>query len=66
MPAIALPSVDLMVILQLVVLLGSATAILLIDLWIPANQKRITALLAFAATIAALVVGPMSTQGLTL
>lgn len=66
MPAIALPSVDLMVILQLVVLLGSATAILLIDLWIPANQKRITALLAFAATVAALVVGPMSTQGLTL
>jgi len=66
MAQIALPSIDYMVILQILIIFGSATALLLIDLLIPANQKKITALLSLAATIGALVAGPFSHSGVTM
>ncbi len=66
MAQIALPGIDYMVILQIIIVFGSATVLLLIDLLIPANQKRITALLALVATIAALIAGPYSHAGITM
>ena len=66
MAQIALPSIDYSVILQLVIIFGSATALLIVDLFVPAGRKRITALLAFAVTVVALVAGQYSTAGTTL
>jgi NADH-quinone oxidoreductase subunit N len=66
MAQIALPSIDYSVILQLLIIFGSATALLIVDLFVAAGSKRITALLAFAATIVALVAGQYSTMGSTL
>ena len=66
MAQIALPGIEFMVILQILIIFVSATALLLIDLFIPTAQKRITALLALAATIAALVAGPFSQAGTTM
>lgn len=65
MAQIALPSIDYSVILQLVIVFGSATVLLIVDLFVPAERKRITALLAFAATVAALVAGQYSSAGST-
>lgn len=66
MAQLALPGIDYMVILQILIIFGAAVALLLIDLVIPATQKRITALLALAATIGALVAGPLSHSGVTM
>ncbi len=66
MAQLMLPSIDYMVILQILILAGSALALLLIDLVIPSQHKRVTALLALAATVGALLAGPASTQGVTL
>ncbi len=62
----AFPSIDFMVILQLVIVLAGATVLLLVDLFIPAGRKRVTALLALAITLAALVAGSYATTGTTL
>lgn len=62
----AFPSIDFMVILQLVIVLAGATLLLLVDLFIPAGRKRVTALLALAITLAALVAGSYATTGTTL
>jgi len=40
MAQIALPGIEFMVILQILIIFVSATALLLIDLFIPASQKR--------------------------
>ena len=61
MAQIALPSIDYSVILQLLIIFGSATALLIVDLFVAAGSKRITALLAFAVTIVALVAGQYAT-----
>jgi NADH-quinone oxidoreductase subunit N len=66
MAQIALPGIEFMVILQILIIFVSATALLLIDLFIPASQKRITAMLALAATVAALIAGPFSQSGTTM
>lgn len=66
MAQIALPGIDYMVIIQILIVFGSAMALLLIDLLIPENQKRITALLSLVATIGALVAGAFSHTGMTL
>ena len=66
MAQIALPSIDYSVILQLVIIFGSAATLLIVDLFVAAGSKRITALLAFAAAVAALVAGQYSTTGSTL
>lgn len=66
MAQIALPGIDYMVILQIIIIFGSATALLLIDLIVPENQKRITALLSLVATVGALVAGPFSHTGVTM
>lgn len=66
MAQLALPGIDYMVILQILIIFGAATVLLLLDLLIPAGQKRITALLALAATLGALVAGPYSHQGVTM
>lgn len=66
MAQLLLPGIDATVILQILILAGSALLLLLIDLAIPDQHKRITALLALAATVAAIVAGPMSSQGVTL
>lgn len=62
----AFPSIDFMVIIQLVIVLAGATILLVVDLFIPAGRKRVTAVLALAITIAALVAGNYATTGTTL
>ncbi|MFN5369300.1 MAG: NADH-quinone oxidoreductase subunit N [Roseiflexaceae bacterium] len=62
----AFPSIDFMMIIQLVIVLAGATILLVVDLFIPAGRKRITAVLALAITVAALVAGNYATTGTTL
>ncbi|HEX9440943.1 MAG TPA: NADH-quinone oxidoreductase subunit N [Roseiflexaceae bacterium] len=57
MPEIQIPTPDLNIVLQLLIVFGWATLLLLIDLFIPAGQKRITGWLAIAGLIVAAGVG---------
>jgi NADH-quinone oxidoreductase subunit N len=57
MPEIQIPPVDLSVILQLLIVFGWATALLLIDLFVPTGRKQITGWLAVAGAIAAAAAG---------
>src|SRR5262245_60041503 len=57
MPEIQIPTVDLSVILQLLIVFGWATALLVIDLFVPSNRKQITGWLAVAGAIAAAAAG---------
>ncbi|HET9224829.1 MAG TPA: hypothetical protein VFO07_20115 [Roseiflexaceae bacterium] len=57
MPEIQIPPVDLSVILQLLIVFGWATALLLIDLFVPTGRKQVTGWLAVAGLIAAAAAG---------
>ncbi|MFL5804242.1 MAG: NADH-quinone oxidoreductase subunit N [Roseiflexaceae bacterium] len=57
MPEIPIPTIDLAVVLQLVVVFGWATALLLIDLLVPTGRKQITGWLAVAGLVVAAVAG---------
>src|SRR5262245_6195965 len=57
MPEIQIPPTDLGVILQLLIVFGWATALLLIDLFVPSDRKQITGWLAVAGLIAAAAAG---------
>lgn len=59
MPELQIPSVDLTVVLQLILVGGWAALLLLIDLAIPADQKRITAYLAIAGLVASAIAGAL-------
>lgn len=62
----AFPSIDYTVILQLIIVFAGAVGLLLVDLFIPAKSKRITALLALVITLAALLAGSYASNGTTL
>lgn len=62
----AFPSIDFTVILQLVIVFVGATGLLLVDLFIPTGRKRITALLALAIALGALIAGNYASTGTTL
>jgi NADH-quinone oxidoreductase subunit N len=57
MPDIQIPTPDLSVVLQLVIVFGWATLLLLFDLFVPPGRKQITGWLAVAGLIGAAVVG---------
>jgi NADH-quinone oxidoreductase subunit N len=57
MPDIQIPPIDLGVSLQLLIVFGWATLLLLIDLFVPANNKRLTGYLSLAGVVAAAVAG---------
>jgi NADH-quinone oxidoreductase subunit N len=59
MPELQIPSVDLNVVLPLLLVGGWASLLLLIDLAIPAGQKRITAYLAIAGLVASAIAGAL-------
>lgn len=52
-----IPTVDISVVLQLAVVFGWATVLLLVDLFVPPDQKRITGYLALAGLVVAAVAG---------
>ncbi len=54
---IAIPPIDYTVILQLLIVFGWATALLLVDLLVPRGQKRVTGYLALAGVVVAAAVG---------
>jgi NADH-quinone oxidoreductase subunit N len=54
---IQIPSIDMTLVLQMTIVFGWATILLLIDLFVPENQKRITGFLAIVGLIAAIVAG---------
>lgn len=60
MTELQIPAVDFSVVLQLLIVAGWGAALLLIDLFIPIGQKRLTAYLAVAGLIASAVVGALS------
>jgi NADH-quinone oxidoreductase subunit N len=57
MPDIQIPTPDLSVMLQLAIVFGWATALLLVDLFVPPGRKQITGWLAVAGLIAAAAAG---------
>jgi NADH-quinone oxidoreductase subunit N len=57
MPEIPLPTVDLAVVLQLAIVFGWATVLLLIDLFIPTDRKQLTGWLAIAGLVVAAAAG---------
>src|SRR5918911_1513608 len=57
MPEIQIPSIDLSALLQLAIVFGWATALLIFDLFVPAGRKFITGWLAVAGLIAAAAAG---------
>ncbi len=57
MPEIQIPPIDLSVVLQLLIVFGWATVLLLVDLFVPPASKHITAYLAAAGLIVAAVAG---------
>src|SRR5215212_6425181 len=57
MPEIPIPPIDLGVSLQMLIVFGWATLLLLIDLFVPANNKRLTGYLSLAGVLAAAVAG---------
>jgi NADH-quinone oxidoreductase subunit N len=59
METLEMPAVNFAVVLQLLLVAGWGTILLLIDLAIPANQKRITAYLAAGGLVAAAVIGAL-------
>jgi NADH-quinone oxidoreductase subunit N len=58
MPALEVPQIDYTVILQALIVLGWGVALLLIDLGIPQERKRLTGLLALAGLLVAAAAGP--------
>src|SRR5690242_3699341 len=69
MPDFQPPSVDISVVIQLVIVFGWAIVLLIIDLSVPRNHKRITGYIALAGVIVAAAVGvPLlrSNSGMTL
>lgn len=57
MPALQIPPVDLLVILQILIVTAWGIALLLIDLFIPLDRKRVTGYLAIAGLVVAGLAG---------
>jgi len=57
MPEIPLPTVDLTVVLQLLIVFGWATVLLLVDLFVPNDRKQLTGWLAIAGLVLAAAAG---------
>jgi NADH-quinone oxidoreductase subunit N len=59
MAEIQIPEINFQVVLQLMIVAGWATALLLIDFAIPLQQKRVTAYLAIAGLIGSIIAGAL-------